>query len=316
MPVDLRQLRQFVAVAEELSFRNAATRLNMSQPPLSSAIRQLEEDLGRKLLERNNRNVRLTQVGEVFLREARRTIAQAEHAISVARRAGDGVYGSLRISFVPTASLSVLPLLVKEFRTRYPDADVRLEADTTGTQLVALDKGRTDVALIVVPLQNRSNIRLIPFRRERMLIALQKDHRLANVDTIELKDLAEEEFLAFPFSEGPGFNSLFMTACQRAGFSPTIKQEVAQMLTKIMLVATGLGIGLVPEPMTVIPMPDVVYRPITDQGEPMTFDMAFAVSTTNDNLMVDRFLEMAKQYSNHSGSLSDSLQHARSESEG
>src|SRR5690606_34672478 len=121
LPVDLRQLRQFVAVAEELSFRNAATRLNMSQPPLSSAIRQLEEDLGRKLLERNNRNVRLTQVGEVFLREARRTLAQAEHAISMARRAGDGVSGSLRISFVPTASLSVLPLLVKDFRTRFPE---------------------------------------------------------------------------------------------------------------------------------------------------------------------------------------------------
>jgi DNA-binding transcriptional LysR family regulator len=299
MTVDLRQLRQFVAVAEELSFRNAATRLNMSQPPLSSAIRQLEEDLGRKLLERNNRNVRLTQVGDVFLREARRTIAQAEHAIAMARRAGDGVAGSLRITFVPTASLSVLPQLVKEFRNRYPEADVRLEADTTGTQLLALDKGRSDIALIVVPLQNRSNIRLTPFRRERMLIALPQDHRFANAESIELKELAEEEFLAFPFSEGPGFNSIFMTACQRAGFSPTIKQEVSQMLTKIMLVATGLGIGLVPEPMTAVPMPNVVFRPITDKGEQMTFDMAFAVSTSNDNLLVDRFLETAKEFSNH-----------------
>jgi len=296
MTIDLRQIRQFVAVAEELSFRNAAIRLNMSQPPLSIAIRQLEQELGETLLERNSRSVRLTQVGEVFLREARRTLAQAEHAINLARRTGDGIVGSLRITFVASAALGVLPQLVRRFREQHPEAAISLDSDTTGNQIAALRHGRSDIAVVVVPLQDRSGIQLVPFRQERMMLAVPRDHRLARRKKAEIGELREEIFVTFPFSEGPGFESQFLSACQRAGFSPTIRQEVSQMLTKIMLVATGVGIALVPAAFSSVPMPDVVFLPIAEQGKPLVYDMAFAMPERHDNPLVQRFLETAADF--------------------
>ncbi|WP_367273099.1 LysR family transcriptional regulator [Ferrovibrio sp.] len=296
MTIDLRQIRQFVAVAEELSFRNAAIRLNMSQPPLSTAIRLLEQELGETLLDRNSRSVRLTQVGEVFLREARRTLAQAEHAINLARRTGDGIVGSLRITFVASAALGILPQLVRRFRNQHPEAAISLDSDTTGSQIAALRHGRSDIALVVVPLQDRSGIELIPFRQERMMLAVPHDHWLAKHETVEIGRLTEETFVTFPFSEGPGFESQFLSACQRAGFSPTIRQEVSQMLTKIMLVATGVGIALVPAAFSSVPMPDVVFLPILEHGKPLVYDMAFAMPERHDNPLVKRFLETAAAF--------------------
>ncbi len=296
MTIDLRQIRQFVAVAEELSFRNAAIRLNMSQPPLSTAIRLLEQELGETLLDRNSRSVRLTQVGEVFLREARRTLAQAEHAINLARRTGDGIVGSLRITFVASAALGILPQLVRRFRNQHPEAAISLDSDTTGSQIAALRHGRSDIALVVVPLQDRSGIELIPFRQERMMLAVPHDHWLAKHEAVEIGRLTEETFVTFPFSEGPGFESQFLSACQRAGFSPTIRQEVSQMLTKIMLVATGVGIALVPAAFSSVPMPDVVFLPILEHGKPLVYDMAFAMPERHDNPLVKRFLETAAAF--------------------
>lgn len=306
MSIDLRQLRQFVAVAEELSFRNAAIRLNMSQPPLSNAIRLLEGELGKTLLDRNSRNVRLTQVGEIFLREARRTLAQADHAVELARRAGDGIIGSLRVTFVASAALGVLPQLVRRFRKRHPEAEISLDSDTTGSQLTALQRGRSDVALIVVPVQDRSSMRLVPFRQERMMLAVPRDHRLAAGADVEIRDLAEEAFITFPFAEGPGFESQFLSACQRAGFSPAIRQEVSQMLTKIMLVATGAGIALVPASFGTVPMPDVAFLPILEGGKPLVYDMAFAVPARHDNALIDRFLETATEFASPAAPLSRS----------
>jgi DNA-binding transcriptional LysR family regulator len=296
MTIDLRQLRQFVAVAEELNFRSAAARLNMSQPPLSTAVRQLEDHLGKKLLDRDSRNVSLTRVGEIFLREARRTLAQADHAVEMARRATDGIIGSLRVTFVASASLGVLPQLVRAFRAQYPEADVKLDADTTGAQMTALLQGRSDIALVVVPVQDRSNIKLVPFRREPILLALPGDHRFAARETIEIADLAEEVFFTFPFSDGPGFESLFLSACQRAGFSPRIQQEVSQMLTKIMLVASGAGVALVPSAFRALQTPNVILRPIMEGGRPISYDMAFAISAYRDNPLIDRFLETAREF--------------------
>jgi len=296
MAIDLRQLRQFVAVAEELNFRSAATRLNMSQPPLSTAVRQLEDHLGRKLLDRDSRNVSLTRVGEIFLREARRTLAQADHAVEMARRATDGIIGSLRVTFVASASLGVLPQLVRAFRAQHPEADVKLDADTTGAQMTALLQGRSDIALVVVPVQDRSNIKLVPFRREPILLALPGDHRFAARETIDIADLGEEVFFTFPFSDGPGFESLFLSACQRAGFSPRIQQEVSQMLTKIMLVASGAGVALVPSAFSALQTPNVILRPIMEGGRPISYDMAFAISVYRDNPLIDRFLETAREF--------------------
>lgn len=294
--VELRQLRQFVAVAEAASFRKAAQRLNMSQPPLSYAIKRLEEELGTRLLDRNQRHVRLTPVGEVFLREARRTLAQADHAVQLAQQAERGLSGSLRITFVASAALGQLPDLMRVFRESHPQAVVQYDSDSTGNQLEALRQGRSDVALIVPPLHDRAGLTLQPFLRETMHLVLPATHPLAARPVIPIEDLAEEAFITFPFAQGPGFESVFLGACARAGFSPRITHEVAQMMTKIMLVAMGAGVALVPGSFTGVPMKNVVYRPLHDGAAAMAFTPAFATPLHADNPLTARFLDCARDF--------------------
>lgn len=179
--IELRHLRQFVAVAEMASFRKAAQRLNMSQPPLSHAIKQLEERLGAQLLERTQRSVRLTAVGEVFLREARRTLAQADHSVRMAQQAVRGLSGSLRVSFVASAALDQFPELMRRFQQDFPHVVIRYDSDSTGRQIEMLRQGLTDIALVVPPLNDRKDLNLQPFLRDTMNVVLPAQHPLPNV---------------------------------------------------------------------------------------------------------------------------------------
>src|SRR6266700_1963635 len=147
--IDLRQFRQFVALAEELSFRRAAARLNMAQPPLTAALRKLEAELGAVLIQRTNRVEGLTAAGEVFLVEARRALAQAERAIQSAKRASQGLKGSLRIAFVASAAHDVLPQTLRAFRQRHSDVELVLEEATTAQQIAALRQDRADIGFVV-----------------------------------------------------------------------------------------------------------------------------------------------------------------------
>lgn len=291
--IELRQLHQFVAVAEELNFRKAALRLHMSQPPLSNAIKRIEEAVGRPLFDRGRRHVRLTPVGEIFLREARRTLAQAAHGMSLAQRASDGTAGSIRLSFVASAALGPLPDLVLQFRQAYPGVEVLLDSDTTGGQLQALRRGATDIALIVAPLQDARGLVVDPFKEEKIVIALPSWHPLAARKSIQLKQVADESFISFPFSAGPGFESIFLAACQRAGFFPKVVQEVSQMVTKVMLVASGVGVALVPASFAAMQMPHVTYVPVLEGRRPLRYSLAFATQARTDNPLVDSFLQLA-----------------------
>src|SRR6185312_2783623 len=152
--MDLRQLRQFVAVAEERSFRRAAERLHVSQPPLSVAVQRLEADVGVPLLDRTRHHVRLTVAGEAFLEEARRTLAHAQLSVEIAQRAAAGKLGTLRLSFVPSAALGVVPRLLRTFREDHPDVKLVLTGDTTSQQMAALLSGATDVGIVVPPLHD------------------------------------------------------------------------------------------------------------------------------------------------------------------
>ncbi|GAA5236149.1 LysR family transcriptional regulator [Verticiella sediminum] len=290
----LRQLEQFVVLAEELNFRRAAERLHMSQPPLSAAIQRLEQETGTALFERNRRMVRLTQAGAVLLEEARRVLNQARHAIEAARSAGHGLTGMLRLSFVPSAAYGLLPDILRTFRAQHPGVRLDLSGATTEQDIAALRRGAIDLALVVPPLRDAEGITLTPLTSREIVLAVPRTHRLAHRRRVALRQLVDESFVAFPFSEGRGYAGAVLAACQAAGFSPRIAQEAAQMQTVLTLVAGGYGIALVPDAMRALHLPDVVYVAVSASGGTPRYPLALAWPNGAANAAALAFAEIAR----------------------
>ena len=202
--IELRQLRQFIAVAEELSFRRAADRLNMAQPPLTVTIKQIEEELGTLLIERTNRIERLTPAGLVFLEECKRTVMQAERAIVAARRAGAGLSGALRVTFVASAAREILPAILRAFRERYPDVELTLAEAMTAQQIAKIQADEADIGFVIPPLRDADGLNVEVLTKNQMVAALPESHPLAQRPSIALADLASEPWIIFPGAPGPG----------------------------------------------------------------------------------------------------------------
>ena len=292
---EFRLLRQFVVVAEELNFRRAAARLHMSQPPLSVAIRNLESQVGTTLFDRSKHHVRLTPAGQVFYKDTLRLLQQAQQAIERARRTGQGLEGSLRLSFVPSAALDLLPIIFKRFQRDYPTVQLRLTADNTRRQLSALRNGETDLALVVGPVHETRDLTLIDLKAQKFAVAVPVGHPLAKRERVQLRELASENFIAFPSSEGVGFATALGEACQSAGFLPRVVQEASQMQAIVTLVAGGLGIALVPESMRRLRMEDVVFIDLADAKSKAGYRLVFARLAQNDNPVIDAFLSIASR---------------------
>lgn len=293
--MDLRQLRQFVAIAEERSYGRAAQRLHVSQPPLSVAVQRLEAEIGVRLLDRNRHGVRLTPAGEAFLQEARRTLAHAQQSVDIAQRAASGKLGTLRLSFVPSAGLTVVPHLLRLFRQDHPDVKLILSGETTSQQMVALAQGATDVGLVVPPLHEAAGLRVQPLRQEDLVLAVPCAHALAGQARVQLKDLADEDFVGFPVKEGPGFESVVMAACQDCGFIPRFVQTASQMQAIVALVAGGLGIALVPQAMRAVAMDNVRYLAVRKGRAPVRYALGLAYSPANQNPALAAFLALAER---------------------
>jgi len=264
-PPDLRRLRYFVAVAEELHFGRAARRLNVSQPPLSVQIRTLEREIGTPLLIRTQRRVELTEAGRVLLEEARRLLDQAEAAVVHARRAAEGAVGRLAIGFVSTVDYSILPPLVRRFRQKHPGIALKLLELTGDRQRALLQSGELDLGLSILP-SPASSLTMRPVFREPLIAAVPANHLLAGRRRIALRSLAAEAFIQFPRELAPGLYDLAIAACQRAGFTPHLAQEAIQMQTILGLVAAGLGVALVPHCMSKLQRPDVRYLTLDARG--------------------------------------------------
>jgi DNA-binding transcriptional LysR family regulator len=288
--MDLRQLRQFVAVAEERSFRRAADRLHVSQPPLSVAVQRLEADIGAQLLERNRHGVKLTAAGEAFLLEARRTLAHANLAVEIAQRAASGKVGTLRLSFVPSAGIDVVPRLLRAFRKDHPDVKLILHGENSAQQLAALGQGSVDVGLVVPPLQESRALRLKVFSHEELVLAVPGSHALAGVSRAQLKELAAEDFVGFPVKDGPGFENAVMAACQDCGFIPRFVQTASQMQAILSLVAGGLGIALVPKAMSAVLMENVSYVGLRKGSGSIRYPLGLAWSPENTNPALNAFI--------------------------
>ncbi|WP_286182149.1 LysR family transcriptional regulator [Rhizobium sp. ICMP 5592] len=278
--LSLRQFQQFLAVAETMSFRRAAERLNMAQPPLTAAIRQMEETIGVRLFERTNRITGLTAAGEVLREEAQRTIAQAERAVTLARRAGTGEIGSLRIGFVASAVRRLLPILIAAFREQHPAVVLELEEVPTARQIAAILDDRMDVGIVALPLPSdvEHRITVQTMVKSRLVAAIPARHPLANaIDTpLALAALADQPWILFPAGEGPGLHSTILHACAEAGFTPRVAQRAVQMETIIGLVAAGLGVALVPRLFNETPREGVVFRELTGSGSPVPYETALA----------------------------------------
>jgi DNA-binding transcriptional LysR family regulator len=246
---ELRHLRYFLAVAEELNFSRAAERLNMAQPPLSAAIRQLEQELGAPLFTRTTREVRLTQAGEAFLAGARATLAELDRAMTDARRASDGELGRLRIGFSWGARFVTLPALGRAFRASYPDVELLTEEMWNARMASALTSRAVDLAISICP-EVHGSVRSEAIRREPVVALLMSDHARAGEAEIELAALKDEPFVMFPRDLAPRFYDTLVAICRQAGFEPTVLNQSFHTSWQLGVLADVPAVAIVPESLT------------------------------------------------------------------
>jgi DNA-binding transcriptional LysR family regulator len=293
--VELRHLRYFIAVAEELHFTRAAARLHIGQPPLSHAIQTLEADIGAQLFERTKRWVRLTEAGKLFLADARRILALSEQASETARRAARGEAGELRIGY--TFSIPLTPFfaaVINRYRREYPAVSLTLHEMATMRQLEAMEQRTLDLGFIRPPETAISDaIELTALRRDALVAVLPTALPLARQKTIAIKELEGMPFVMYPRDAGTGIYPQIFRLCRDAGFVPRIGQEAGEASTIIGLVAAGCGVSLLPAAFDRIRMDGVCYRPIKDAAAATT--LLLAQRRGERTPLAEAFVALAKQ---------------------
>ncbi|KIF83320.1 LysR substrate-binding domain-containing protein [Noviherbaspirillum autotrophicum] len=296
MSIELRQLRYFVAVAEENHFGRAAARLHMTQPPLSQTIQALEATLGTPLFSRTKRSVTLTPAGAALLPEARRILQQAGALPDLARRAASGESGMLSLSFVSTADYSVLPPLLREFREHYPKVQIELREATTDVQIDDLMQGRIDAGLLIPPLHDKARAELdyMTVLSEALVLAAPQGTRaLRGKSSATLKAVADMPLIIFPRRIAPAFHDAILGCFRDAGLTPRIGQEAIQMQTIVGLVSAGMGVALVPQSVSNLKRPGVEYKALADK----TLHVETGLAWRRDNIspVLRSFLELMRK---------------------
>lgn len=243
--MNLRQLQQFTVLAETGNYHRAAERLHMAQPPLSVSIRKLEQELGATLFERTATGTRLTPAGESLLPHARRTLFHAQQCQQAVRASVRGEAGLLRLGFVGTAPLTVLPQLITSFRKRHPGIDLELTEHTTASALDQLADRALDLAIVRYPLVDKRPFQVWPVERDEFVLAVNSRSHFSRQTSMPLSAAADEPFIMYSPTRVPGLFAIASLRCQASGFTPRIAQEAAQVQTILSLVQSGLGVALV-----------------------------------------------------------------------
>ena len=272
--VELRHLRYFVAVAEELHFGRAAQRLHIAQPPLSQQIRRLEQDLGVRLFHRTNRRVELTDAGRAFLVEARLTLAQSERATEVAGRAARGEVGQLIIGYMASAELNVFPRLLPAFRKRHPEVELVFQLLGASEQFQMLRDGQIHAGFLRLPASDRA-LTVKPIFREPLVVVLPERHPLARRRSLTLPALRGERFLLFPRRFAPEYYDALMGIFRQAGVEPQVVHDTNRLHTTLSLVATGRGVSLTPKCVGRLARPGVVCRPLRPRVPDVEMGLAY-----------------------------------------
>ncbi|HAT33492.1 MAG TPA: LysR family transcriptional regulator [Janthinobacterium sp.] len=294
MNLELRQLRYFVAVAEELHFGRAARRLHMTQPPLSQTILALEAQLGAPLFVRNRRDVSLSPAGLALLPEARRMLEQALQLPELVRRAANGEAGRLALAFVSSADYSVLPPFLRAYRAAFPQVRISLREATSDLQLEELGQGRIDAGLLIAPLSAKAGVDLdyLPVLSETLILAAPAG-LAAPPGPVRLRDLPPLPLIIFPRAIAPALHDAILGVFRAAGVTPEVGQEAIQMQTIVGLVSAGMGLALVPQSVSNLMRPGVEYRALAD-ATPLV-ETGLAWRRDNDSPVLRGFLELLRK---------------------
>lgn len=291
--MELRHLRYFVAVAEELNIRRAAERLHVSQPPLSRQIHDLEEEVGTRLFVRSQQGVQLTEAGQFFLKEARQILSQSQRALQLAQAAGRGETGHLDLAYHAAFFDPVFTRVARQFRKRFPSVELRIRELLTYQQIQELLEKRLDIGYVGLRFPELE--RELAFQcvhRGDLLVALPPDHPLAKQRRVALRSLAKEPFIAPP-RVSPAYREALLSFCRLAEFVPEIVQEGNSAQCMLELVSAGVGVALVPDTFQKLLAIEVEFRPLTGRLPRLEFHIAWRRNNQSPHLAA--FLEMLQQ---------------------
>jgi DNA-binding transcriptional LysR family regulator len=283
-------MRYFVAVAEHLHFGRAAEALMTAQPSLSRQIQQLEEELGVKLFERNNRNVELTDAGRLFLADARRTLDAADAGVRHARENADGTRGELRLGFIAGAMMVLLPSVLREYRQRFPNVEIVAHTMSIPDMSAGLHSGTIDLALTVPPPD--PDITSAVLSADSLMAVVPSEHRLAKRKVIAIGDLAGEALVVLSRTLTPMLHDDTIAVCLANGFRPTRIYEVFEGLTALGFVAAGFGITLAPFPWSMLHIPGIVFRKLSVN---LAYNEALSWRSDRYTPVVRTFVETARE---------------------
>lgn len=286
--MELKQLRYFLAVAEERNFGRAALRLNLSQPPLTRQIQQLEAQLELRLFTRTPKGVELTPAGEALLQSTREILGYVDLAVERSKAANRGEIGRLDIAYYGTSIFVAIPRLLQLFRQRLPEVKISVRILVKDQQITALRNGQIHLGFgRYYPMEDE-----IAYERvlsEPLFVALPNSHALAQAEVINFSDLRDEPFVVFPNTVRPGFADEVISLCRDQGFDPRINHDAPDASSTIALVSIGYGCSLVPESVTALQTPGVCYRPLT--GAPTVSDLTVAYRRNDASPTLKAFLE-------------------------
>jgi DNA-binding transcriptional LysR family regulator len=292
--MELRHLRYFVAVAEELHFTRAAERLGIKQPPLSLQIRQLEREIGTALFRRETRGVKLTETGTLLLDEARRILDQVERIRAGVQSRARGESGHIHLGFAGATYVHrLITGIIRAYHERYPAVVLTPEQSNTARLLATLRSGEIDVAFVRPPVIDADGLTLDLLIDEPMMIVLPEWHPRAGGRSMPLSALAPDTFILFPRAIGPGLHDAIIASCQRAGFSPNLGQEASQTVSIIHMVAAGFGVSIVPQSLSQIRAEGIVYLAI--EGEAPRAPVSVAHRRDDRSAIVRNFVALARR---------------------
>lgn len=287
--MELRGLRYFLAVAQELHFGRAAARLHISQPPLTEHIKRLEAELGVLLFDRTKRSVRITPAGEALVPQARRLLGDFEDLYQVVRRADEGLNGILRTGFMSSATFGGLDQLPEQLTRHLPGVSITWHGLPTSEQVEALRASQLDLGIVHLPADTRG-LQVRTIARNELVVAMHTGHPLARRRKIGLAELRDDSFVLSPRPSAPGLHDLIIATCQRSGYSPLIRHRARDLLSIVSLISIGAGVSLVPAWLAGSKFPNTVYVRLKEDAPQV--ELGIAWDPENPSPVLRRTLEV------------------------